>query len=51
MEIRDGVGKTTEANSSVFSQVENALFAVMKGFQAVKLCWNKILYFLKGSAS
>ena len=38
----DGTGNTIEENSSIFSNL-NALVAISKDIQAVKLCFNKIL--------
>jgi len=42
---RDTVSNIVEENSGVFSS-PNALVAVGKGMQTVKLCFNKILQFL-----
>jgi len=47
IQYRDGVGNTTEDNSSVLSNL-TVLVALSKGMQTVKVCCNKILWYLMG---
>jgi len=41
---------TVKVNSVIFFPNPNALVAVSKDMQAIKLCFNKIFHFLTGSA-
>jgi len=47
---RDGVGNTTEENSSIFSLIWMLYLPSAKGMRAVKLCSDKIIESLTGDA-